>query len=90
MAGDKRGGNLGALHDRSTMFSKHSKNLDQIIRDLNGKTVNSQNDWWGPGADRFRQAWQEAKSSFDKMAQALEEGGQDVKKSAQNIERATS
>lgn len=90
MSGDKRGGNLGALHDLATMFSRHSKNLDQIIRDLNGKTVSSQNDWWGPGADRFRQAWQEAKSAFDKMAHALEEGGQDVKKSAQNIERATS
>ncbi|MEO5874279.1 MAG: WXG100 family type VII secretion target [Streptosporangiaceae bacterium] len=89
MSGDRRGGNIGQMEELSRLFQKHSKNLDALIKDLNGRTVGSSEIWWGPGADRFRAAWSEAKSAFDKMAVALEEGGQDVKRSQQNIEAAT-
>jgi WXG100 family type VII secretion target len=86
---DRRGANIAALEDLSRMFSKHSRNLDALIKDLNGRTVSSTEIWWGPGADRFRSAWQEAKTAFDRMAMALEEGSQDIKRSQQNIEAAT-
>ncbi|HEX2316029.1 MAG TPA: WXG100 family type VII secretion target [Thermomonospora sp.] len=86
---DRRGANIAALEDLSRMFSKHSRNLDALIKDLNGRTASSTEIWWGPGADRFRAAWQEAKTAFDRMAIALEEGGQDIKRSQQNIEAAT-
>ena len=89
MSGDKRGGQVGQMQELSQLFQKHSRNLDALIKDLNGRTVGSTEIWWGPGADRFRAAWAEAKSAFDKMAVALEEGGQDVKRSQQNIEAAT-
>jgi len=89
MSGDKRGANIGELEELSRIFSKHSRNLDALIKDLNGRTVSSSQVWWGPGADRFRSAWAEAKTAFDKMAVALEQGGQDIKKSQQNIEAAT-
>lgn len=87
--GDRRGANIAALEDLSRMFSKHSRNLDALIKDLNGRTVSSQENWWGPGADRFRSAWMEAKAAFDRMAMALEEGSQDIRRSQQNIEAAT-
>ncbi|SEG90666.1 WXG100 family type VII secretion target [Thermomonospora echinospora] len=86
---DKRGANIAALEDLSRMFSKHSRNLDALIKDLNGRTVSSTEIWWGPSADRFRSAWQEARTAFERMAMALEEGGQDIKRSQQNIEAAT-
>jgi WXG100 family type VII secretion target len=86
---DRRGANIAALEDLSRMFSKHSRNLDALIKDLNGRTVSSTEIWWGPGADRFRSAWQEAKTAFDRMAMALEEGSQDIRRSQQNIEAAT-
>lgn len=89
MSGDRRGANIAALEDLSRIFNKHSRNLDALIKDLNGRTVSSTETWWGPGADRFRASWQEAKSAFDKMAVALEQGGQDIKRSQQNIEAAT-
>ncbi|WP_131738881.1 WXG100 family type VII secretion target [Actinomadura roseirufa] len=89
MTADKRGANIGELEELSRIFSKHSRNLDALIKDLNGRTVGSTQVWWGPGADRFRSAWAEAKTAFDKMAVALEQGGQDIKKSQQNIEAAT-
>jgi WXG100 family type VII secretion target len=89
MSGDRRGANIAALEDLSRMFTKHSRNLDALIKDLNGRTVSSSEIWWGPNADRFRSAWQEAKTAFDRMAIALEEGSQDIKRSQQNIEAAT-
>jgi WXG100 family type VII secretion target len=85
----KRGANIEVLEELSRNFSKHSRNLDALIKDLNTKTESSRADWWGPGAERFRSAWAEAKTAFEKMARALDEGGKDVKKSQQNIEAAT-
>ena len=89
MGADRRGGNIGQMEELARLFSRHSKNLDALIKDLNGRTVGSTEIWWGPGADRFRAAWAEAKSAFDKMAVALEEGATDVRRSQQNIEAAT-
>lgn len=89
MGADRRGGNIAQMEELSRLFSKHSKNLDALIKDLNGRTVSSTEIWWGPNADRFRAAWSEAKAAFDKMALALEEGGADVRRSQQNIEAAT-
>ncbi|GAB2820397.1 hypothetical protein GCM10022221_17890 [Actinocorallia aurea] len=89
MGADRRGGNLGQMEELSRLFSKHSRNLDSLIKDLNGRTVGSSEIWWGPGADRFRGAWAEAKSAFDRMAVALEEGAGDIRRSQANIEAAT-
>lgn len=86
---DRRGANIAAMEDLARTFSKHSRNLDALIKDLNGRTVSSQEIWWGPGAERFRSAWMEAKTAFDRMALALEEGAQDIRRSQQNIEAAT-
>ncbi|WP_460365075.1 WXG100 family type VII secretion target [Actinocorallia lasiicapitis] len=77
------------MEELAQLFQRHSRGLDALIKDLNGRTVGSAEIWWGPGADRFRQAWGEAKSAFDKMAVALDEGGQDVRRSQRNIEAAT-
>jgi WXG100 family type VII secretion target len=89
MSGDRRGGSIAEMEQLSRLFAKHARELDAIIKDLNGSTVNSSAIWWGPGADRFRAAWQEAKGSFEQMARALDDGAQDVKRSQQNIEAAT-
>lgn len=89
MSSDRRGANIAALEELSRNFSKHSRNLDALIKDLNARTESSRADWWGPGADRFRSAWAEARAAFDKMAVALEQGGQDIRRSQQNIEAAT-
>ena len=86
---DRRGANIVALEDLARDFDKQSRNLDALIKDLNARTESSRAEWWGPSADRFRGAWQEAKTAFEKMALALEQGSQDIKRSQQNIEAAT-
>jgi WXG100 family type VII secretion target len=86
---DRRGANIVALEDLARDFDKQSRNLDALIKDLNARTESSRAEWCGPGADRFRGAWQEAKTAFEKMALALEQGSQDIKRSQQNIEAAT-
>lgn len=89
MSADKRGGSIGEMEELARLFQKHSRNLDALIKDLNGRTVASSAIWWGPRADRFRSEWQEARSAFERMAIALQEGSQDIKRSQQNIEAAT-
>jgi WXG100 family type VII secretion target len=84
-----RGGNLEEMHHMAKMFSANAGKLQGIIGDLNNRTVDSDRIWTGPAADRFRQAWNEARGSFEKMRHALEEASTAVTKSAQNIEAAT-
>lgn len=43
----------------------------------------------GPERRPFPRRLGRAKTAFDKMAIALEQGGQDIRKSQQNIEAAT-
>lgn len=45
--------------------------------------------WRGVNADRFRQAWEEFKPSFDRLQQALHEGRDDVRTQHNNLAAAT-
>lgn len=80
------GGDPQAMRELGQLFSKHSQNLDQMIRDLNGRMSHSESIWISDEANKFRAAWQQAKGSFDKMSQALDKGGQDIRTTAQQLE----
>jgi WXG100 family type VII secretion target len=80
------GGDPQAMQQLGGLFNKHSANLSQMIRDLNGQMTHSNDIWKSPEANRFREAWQQAKGSFDKMAEALDKGGKDIKNTAQRLE----
>lgn len=89
MSATLRGGNLEEMHQMAKSFASNSKQLHGIITDLNSRTTGSENIWTGPAADRFRNAWQEARGSFEQMRQALDEASSAITKHAQNIEAAT-
>jgi WXG100 family type VII secretion target len=89
MASNLRGGNLEEMHQLAKNFTANASKLNGVISDLNSRTADSERIWTGPNADRFRTAWNEARSSFEKMRQALDEASTAVTKSAQNIEAAT-
>lgn len=82
----RTGGDPQAMRELGQLFSKHSQGLDQIIRDLNGRMTRSESIWISDEANKFRAAWQQAKSSFDRMSQALDKGGQDIRTTAQQLE----
>lgn len=84
-----RGGNVDEMRELARMFTSNAGTLDGIIRDLNGRMVDSDRIWSGPAAERFRSDWQEARSAFEKMRQSLQEASTAVTKHAQNIEAAT-
>ncbi|MER7791662.1 WXG100 family type VII secretion target [Streptomyces sp. NPDC097640] len=84
-----RGGNLEEMRLMARMFSVNAGKLNGVISDLNSRTVGSEHIWTGPAADRFRSAWSEARTSFEKMRLALDEASTAVNRSAQNIESAT-
>lgn len=85
-----RGGNLEEMQKLAKTYSRNAKQLAGIIKDLNSKTSDSNRIWSGPAAERFRSAWDDARGSFDKMQQALEDASSSVSKSARNIESSTS
>jgi WXG100 family type VII secretion target len=87
--GGKVGGDIEQMRTLARMFNTNAGKLDTIIKDLNSRTVDSDSIWSGPAANRFRGEWDQARATFEKMVQALEEAGAAVRQSAQQIERAT-
>lgn len=79
------GGDPEAMKRLASLFQKHGQELDQIIRDLNSNTQSSQSIWQGPGANRFREAWAQAKPSFDKMVTAFQEAHKDINSRAEGF-----
>lgn len=89
MSNQLRGGNVEEMHQLAKNYAHNARQLHGIITDLNSRTAGSDSIWTGPAADRFRNAWQEARGSFEKIRQALDEASTAVTKHAQNIEAAT-
>lgn len=84
-----RGGDIDAMRTMATMFSKNARILGEVIHDLDSKIVDSDRIWSGPAAEQFRGDWREAKASFQKMRQALDDAHTAVNKNAEAIQRAT-
>jgi WXG100 family type VII secretion target len=86
MAETEKGGKTGEMREMAKLFTRNAGKLNEIIKDLNGRTVNSNDIWKGPAADRFRSEWNDARSSFQEMHQALNDAGKAVNKHASNID----
>jgi WXG100 family type VII secretion target len=79
------GGDPEGMKRLANLFQKHGQELDQIIRDLNTNTQSSHSIWQGPGANRFREAWSQAKPSFDKMVTAFQDAHKDINSRAEGF-----
>jgi WXG100 family type VII secretion target len=84
------GGDPEEMRRMARMFNDNAGKLDGIVKDLNSRTVDSESIWRGPAADRFRGEWDQARGSFEKMVQALEQASTAVKQNAAAIERVMS
>lgn len=83
---DVIGGSPEQMRELARIFDKHSAGLQALIKDLNGRTVNSTGIWKGDHANKFRGSWHEAKASFDKMALALQEAHKFINSKAQSLD----
>lgn len=86
MAAGIMGGDPDGMRRLASLFERHGRELDQIVRDLNSNTVSSESIWQGPGANKFREAWSQAKPSFDKMVVAFHEANKDISQRAAGFE----
>lgn len=84
-----RGGEIQEMEAMAKEFATQAGQLHQMINQLSQRAESSQSIWTGPGADRFRSAWQAAKPQFTKMADALHDASKAVQAYARNIEAAT-
>jgi WXG100 family type VII secretion target len=84
-----RGGNIEEMRQLAKTYVKNAQAVGEVIRALDGHTVESSRIWTGPAADQFRSEWHAAKATFQKMQQALDNAHKAVDKNAANIELAT-
>lgn len=85
-----RGADIQRLRDLATTFGEKGTLLrEEIIEALSTLSEDSESYWKGPGADRFRQEFRDAKPTFQSFADALDAAKQSANTSADNIEQAT-
>ena len=84
-----RGADIKQLRELSKLFSRRAGDLQTMISDLNSSTSGSTGYWKGPKSDQFRQDWENARGTFSKWVDTLNDASKSASTSADNIERAT-
>lgn len=84
------GANLADLDGLKTLFENKSGEVESLTKVLDGRVKPGATAWSGPGADKFRTAWEsDFAPAMDKLKLALNEAAIAVGKYRQNIEAAT-
>ena len=84
------GANLGDLEQLRSMFDSKAGEVQGLEKMLTNKVAPGATAWEGPGADKFRAAWeQEFAPVLRNLQEALVQAGIAVAKYRDNIEMAT-
>jgi WXG100 family type VII secretion target len=84
------GANLADLEGLKGLFETKAGEVDQLTSTLDNRVQPGATAWTGPGADKFRSAWNgDFKPAMVKLEAALKEAATAVGKYHQNIEAAT-
>ena len=84
------GANLADLDQLRSMFDGKADEVQSLEATLSNKVAPGATAWEGPGADRFRAAWeQEFAPALRNLREALVQAGIAVAKYRDNIEMAT-
>lgn len=90
MANGMYGANLADLDGLKTLFENKSGEVESLTRALDARVKPGATAWSGPGADKFRSAWEsDFAPAMDKLKIALNEAATAVGKYRLNIENAT-
>ena len=84
------GANLADLEQLRAMFDSKAGEVQGLESTLSAKVAPGATAWEGPGADKFRAAWeQEFAPALRNLREALNQAGLAVAKYRDNIELAT-
>ena len=84
------GANLADLEQLRAMFDSKAGEVQSLESTLSGKVAPGATAWEGPGADKFRSAWEtEFAPALRNLREALNQAGVAVAKYRDNIEMAT-
>lgn len=90
MAGRMFGADLGQLESLAQLFRREWNEVVRLKGAITQRVGAEATAWTGPGADRFRAAWEgEFAPALEKLRAALEEAENAVRQYRENIERAT-
>ena len=84
------GANLADLEQLRAVFDSKAGEVQSLESTLSAKVAPGATAWAGPGADKFRAAWeQEFAPALRNLCEALNQAGVAVAKYRDNIEMAT-
>lgn len=90
MAAGMFGANLADLDQLRSMFDTKAGEVQSLESTLTSKVAPGATAWEGPGADKFRSAWEtEFAPALRNLREALVQAGVAVAKYRDNIEMAT-
>ncbi|MDT9690562.1 WXG100 family type VII secretion target [Streptomyces sp. P9(2023)] len=84
-----RGADIERLRDLAKLFGTKAGDLQSLITALNTATSSSTGYWKGPKSNQFRTDWENARGTFSKWVDTLNDAQKSASTSADNIERAT-
>lgn len=84
------GANLGDLQSLRALFEGKAGEVESLQATVSGKVARGATAWEGPGAERFRAAWDgEFMPALNNLREALSQASVAVAKYHDNIEMAT-
>ncbi|MFI7417536.1 WXG100 family type VII secretion target [Nonomuraea sp. NPDC049684] len=83
------GGNPAEMQQMASQFTQQSEALNNIMTALDREAAKVGTAWTGPGANKFKDAWQSYRAAFVRMNQELGEASRVINTYRTNIESAT-
>jgi len=89
MTSNLLGGDLAEMQNMAAQFSRQADQVRATMTALDREAAKGGTAWTGPGAQRFREAWESYRSAFHRMADELHEAARVINSYRGNIEAAT-
>ncbi|MDF5751272.1 WXG100 family type VII secretion target (plasmid) [Spongiactinospora sp. TRM90649] len=83
------GGNPAEMQQMATQFTQQADQVRATTAALDREAAKVGTAWTGPGAERFRDSWQNYRAAFQRMAEELQEASRVINTYRGNIESAT-
>ena len=83
------GGNLAEMQQMSQQFGQQSTAVREVVAALDKEAAKVGTAWTGPGAQKFKSAWDSYRAAFQRMATELDDASRVITKYRENIDAAT-